>query len=290
MIDLTGQIVELIRLAATDLPAEMENKLRAAAENEEPGSPARSVFDTILKNIALARQRSAPICQDTGTPQFFVNYPAGWSTIELKKQIRSAVAKATEKLYLRPNAVDALNGKNSGDNLGGEFYPSIHFEETEGDSLVIDLMLKGGGSENCGAQHSLPHTRLKAARDLDGVRKAVLDMVNEAQGEGCAPGFVGIAIGGDRTTAFEAAKRTLLEPLDQTNTNQELADLEKRITEEANQLGIGPMGFGGKTTILGAKVTSMYRLPASYFVTMSYMCWAYRRRRMTYRDSQVVFE
>src|SRR3990170_452925 len=175
MQDLTEHILELVRLAATDLPQDVEIALRRAVQAEAPGSAARSALESILENVELARRNSTPICQDTGTPIFYVFYPEGWSTRRLRDQIRSAVAKATERSYLRPNAVDALSGKNSGNNLGDDHFPTIHFEEVEGDTLRIDLMLKGGGCENVGGQYSLPNSALGAGRDLAGVRKVVLD-------------------------------------------------------------------------------------------------------------------
>jgi fumarate hydratase class I len=290
MQDLTEPILELVRLAATDLPPDVEKSLRRAVEQEEPGSAARSALETILKNVEISRANSTPICQDTGTPIFYVHYPEGWSTRKLRAQIESAVAAATHKAYLRPNSVDSLSGKNTGDNLGGAHFPTIHFEEVEGDALTIDLMLKGGGCENVGAQYSLPNSQIGAGRDLAGVRKVVLDAVHQAQGYGCAPGILGVAIGGDRGSSYLASKETLFRKLDEPSPNPELAALEERLTGEANQLGIGPMGFGGKTTVLGTKITSLNRLPASYFVTVSYMCWAYRRRRMTWEDGQVRYE
>lgn len=286
---LTEPILELIRLAATDLPPDVEAALRQAVEREAPGSAARGVLEAILKNVELARQNSTPICQDTGTPIFYVYHPEGWSTRRLKEQIRAAVAEATRRAYLRPNAVDALTGKNSGDNLGDEHFPSIHFEETEGDTLTIDLMLKGGGCENVGAQYSLPNAPLGAGRDLAGVRKVVLDAVHKAQGKGCAPGILGVAIGGDRGSSYYASKEVLFNKLEEANPEPELAALEARLTQEANQLGIGPMGFGGNTTVLGTKITGLHRLPASYFVSVSYMCWAYRRRRMVYQEGTVSY-
>lgn len=289
MPELTEPILELIRLAATDLPRDVESALRRAVEREAPGSAARGALEAILKNVELARQNSTPICQDTGTPIFYVYHPEGWSTRRLKEQIRAAVAEATHRAYLRPNAVDSLSGRNSGDNLGDEYFPSIHFEEVEGDTLTIDLMLKGGGCENVGAQYSLPNAALSAGRDLAGVRKVVLDAVHKAQGKGCAPGVLGVAIGGDRGSSYYASKEVLYQSLEETNPNPELADLEKRLTEEANQLGIGPMGFGGNTTVLGTKITSLHRLPASYFVSVTYMCWAYRRRRMIYHEGRVTY-
>jgi fumarate hydratase, class I len=290
MQDLTVPILELVRQAATDLPADVEVGLRQAIEREAAESAARSTLETILKNVELARQNSTPICQDTGTPIFYVYHPTGWSTRELTLQIRAAVAEATRRAYLRPNAVDSLSGKNSGDNLGDVYFPTIHFEEIEGDTLKVELMLKGGGCENVGAQYSLPNSVLGAGRDLEGVRKVVLDAVHKAQGKGCAPGILGVAIGGDRGSSFLASKETLFRQLDEPNPDPELAHLEDRITEQANQLGIGPMGFGGENTVLGTKITSAYRLPASFFVSVSYMCWAYRRRSMTIQDDQITYD
>jgi fumarate hydratase class I len=290
MQDLTEPILELIRLTATDLPPDVEAGLRNALEQEEPGSAARGALETILKNVEMARENSTPICQDTGTPIFYINYPEGWSTRRLREQIKSAVAEATKLAYLRPNAVDSLSGVNSGDNIGDEHFPTIHFEEIEGDELQVDLMLKGGGCENVGAQYSLPNSALGAGRDLAGVRKVALDAVQKAQGKGCAPGILGIAIGGDRGSSFVASKEVLLRQLDDSNQNPEMNDLEQQLTEESNQLGIGPMGFGGRTTVLGTKITSKHRLPASYFVSVSYMCWAYRRRQMVVKNDQVTYQ
>jgi len=289
MQDLTDQFVELIRRTSTDLPADVRRALTEARDREAPGSAARGALESILQNVELAREKISPICQDTGTPIFFVRYPAGWSSRALREQIRAAIARATEDAYLRPNAVDSLSGKNSGNNLGDEAFPSLHFEEVEGDTLTVDLLLKGGGCENVGAQYSLPDDRLGADRDLQGVRRAVLDAVHQAQGLGCAPGVLGVSIGGDRGTSYARSKQQLLRRLDDTNPNPDLARMEAQLTQEANRLGVGPMGFGGATTVLGVKMTSQHRLPASYFVTVSYMCWADRRRRLTVRgDSQAI--
>ena len=290
MQDITDYVLELIRLASTDLPPDVETRLRQAVEQEQPGSAARGALETILQNVALSRANSTPICQDTGTPIFYVHHPAGWSTRRMRQQIETAVAEATRRAYLRPNSVDSLTGKNTGNNLGDSYFPTIHFEESEGDALIIDLMLKGGGCENVGAQYSLPNTALGAGRDLAGVRKVVLDAVHNAQGQGCAPGILGVAIGGDRGSSYLASKEVLVRQMAEISPNPQLAALEERLTSEANQLGIGPMGFGGKTTVLGTKITTLNRLPASYFVSVSYMCWAYRRRRMTLQDNQVSYQ
>ena len=289
--DLTEKILELIRRTSSNLPADVEARLKASVEKEAPGSAARGALETIMKNIELSRQNSTPICQDTGTPIFYVYYPEGWSTRKLKEQIRTALAEATKRSFMRPNAVDAIYDKNSGNNLGGDDFPYIHFEEVDGSQpLMIELMLKGGGCENVGAQYSLPNNQLGAGRDLAGVRKVVLDAVQKAQGQGCAPGILGVAIGGDRGSSYVKSKEILFDQLGERNADPELASLEERLTEEANTLGIGPMGFGGKTTVIDTKITGLSRLPASYFVSVSYMCWAYRRRKMTVKGDEVIYD
>jgi len=288
--DLTESFLELVRLAATELPPDVKKRLMAARDQEKPGSAARGALDTILQNVEMAKEGSTPICQDTGTPIFYVYYPEGWSTRKLRQQIRAAVAEATKRSFLRPNAVETLTGKNTGDNLGDDHYPSIHFDEIEGDKLVVELMLKGGGCENVGAQYKLPDNKLGAGRDLEGVRRVALDAVYQAQGKGCAPGILGIAIGGDRGSSFYGSKEVLFRKLDDNNPDPTLEKLENRLTEEANEMGIGPMGFGGNTTVLGTKIKSLHRLPASYFVSISYMCWAYRRRKMIVDGDQVKYE
>lgn len=296
MQDLTESILELIRLAATDLPPDIEAALKSSLEQEEPGSAARGALETILNNVQLSRQRSTPICQDTGTPIFMVRLPENAAALDLpgtrklRAQIESAVAEATRRSFLRPNSVNSLTEKNTGNNLGDSHFPTVHFEEVDGETLTIELLLKGGGCENVGAQYSLPDNTLGAGRDLAGVRKAVLDAVYKAQGQGCSPGVLGVAIGGDRGSGYLASKEVLYQKLEETNPDPKLAELETRLTSEANQLGIGPMGFGGKTTVLGTKITGLHRLPASYFVTISYMCWAYRRKKMVVRDQKVVYE
>ena len=281
--DLTNEILELIRRTSSSLPKDVEERLKASIEKEEPGSAARGALETIMKNIELSRAKSTPI--------FYVHYPEGWSTRKLKEQIRAAMVEATKKSFMRPNAVDAIYDKNSGNNLGGDDFPSIHFEEVDADQpLTIELMLKGGGCENVGRQYSLPDNTVGAGRDLAGVRKVVLDAVQKAQGQGCAPGILGVSIGGDRGSSYLKSKEVLFSKMGTRNADPEIAKLEERLTDEANQLGIGPMGFGGKTTVLDTKITGMHRLPASYFVTVSYMCWAYRRRKLTVQGETVEYD
>jgi len=288
MQDLTEAFVELIRRASTQLPADMERALRKARDQEEPGSAAQKALDTILKNVEMSRARSSAICQDTGTPIFTIHYPLGVSTRALADQIRRACAIATERSFLRPNAVDSLTGKNSGNNTGVDF-PTVHFEEWDEEGIKVDLILKGGGCENVSTQYELPNSELGAGRDLEGVRRVVLDAVHKAQGLGCSPGVLGIAIGGDRGTSYLKSKQLLLRPVDDANEQPELAALEQRLLEETNQLGIGPMGFGGKTTVLGVKIGTLHRLPASFFVSVAYMCWANRRASMRVIGQEITY-
>lgn len=276
---LTDDFLELVRRAATVLPPDMEQSIRDAKDREAPGSAAEGALGTILNNVEMAREMSTPICQDTGTPIFEVYYPLGVSTRRLRSQIDEAMAIATARSYLRPNAVDSLTGANSGNNTGEDF-PTVHFHEWDEDHIHVDVLLKGGGCENVSTQYKLPDSRLKAGRDLDGVRKVVLDAVYDAQGKGCAPGVLGVAIGGDRGSSYLKAKQQLLRPLEDTNPDPALAHLEDTLYRQGNELGIGPMGFGGETTLLGVKVGAQHRLPACYFVSIAYMCWANRRASM----------
>ena len=283
MNDIDEQFLELIRKAATDLPADVERALEVALGQETPGSAAAGALETILRNVRLSRRLSSPVCQDTGTPIFEIDYPMSVSTRELVTAIRKACALATQRAYLRPNAVDSLTGKNSGDNTGIDF-PTVHLHEWDQDFIRARLLLKGGGSENVGIQYKLPDAGLKAGRDLDGVRKAVLDAVCLAQGEGCSPGIIGVCIGGDRGSGYVKAKQALMRRLDEPNPDATLDAFEKSLVQDLNQLGIGPMGFGGKTTVLGVSVAVQHRLPACYFVSVAYMCWAARRATMVIQD------
>lgn len=268
--------VELIRRASTELPADIVEALNQGRNTEKKDGLAGIALNTILENVDLARDISAPICQDTGTPVVWIHHPVGVSTRALKAEFETAVREATKRKYLRPNAVNTLTGGNTGDGAGRGI-PFVHFEEWDEPRIEVRMILKGGGSENVGTQYKLPDGKLGAGRDLEGVRRAVLDAVVQAQGKGCAPGVLGICVGGDRVSAFEHSKRQLLRPLKDTNPVPELAELEDRLLREGNELGIGPMGFGGETTLLGVKIGVLDRLPACYFVTVTYMCWADRK-------------
>jgi fumarate hydratase class I len=284
---LADRFEELIRRASTTLPPDIERRLRRAAD-DEGDTPAGATLRQMLDNAQQAQEGSTPICQDTGTPIFYVDYGPDYRQKTIVDAVQAAAAAATAKYYLRPNAVDPITGKNSGNNLGQGF-PTIHFHEMDTPGIRARLMLKGGGSENVGAQYRLPDSKLKAGRDLEGIRRCVIDAVFQAQGKGCAPGALGVGVGGDRGSSFIESKEQLFRPLDDTNPSPALAELEARLDRELNELGIGPMGFGGKTTVLGVKIGTRHRVPASFFVSVSYACWAYRKATMTLKGEEVSY-
>jgi tartrate/fumarate subfamily iron-sulfur-dependent hydro-lyase alpha chain len=276
MRNLKANLLELIRRTSAELPDDVVRVLASAATQEKAGTSAQYAMNIIVQNIDLAKLKSAPLCQDTGSILFFVKTPKGFDQFAFQKAARAAVAEATAKGFLRQNSVNSLTGKNTGDNLGPGS-PTFHFEQHPGSKLDVRLVLKGGGCENVGVQYSLPDGRIGADRDLSGVRKAILDAVIQAQGKGCGPGILGVCVGGDRATGYLHSKEQFLRMLDDVNPDPTLAALEQDIVTTANKLNIGPMGFGGATTLLGCKIGALNRLPASFFVSVSYMCWAYRR-------------
>jgi len=276
MRNLKANLLELIRRTSAELPDDVFRAVDVGAEAELAGTTGAYAMDIITKNIDLARRKSQPLCQDTGSILFFVKAPVGFDQLTFEAAAKAAVGEATAKGYLRQNSVDSVTGKNSGNNLGPGS-PTVHCHQYRGTRLDVRLILKGGGCENVGAQYSLPDTRIGANRDLDGVRKVILEAVVQAQGKGCSPGILGVCIGGDRATGYVHSKEQLLRTLDDVSPDPPLAALERDIVQTANKLGIGPMGFGGKTTLLGCKIGALNRLPASFFVSISYMCWAYRR-------------
>lgn len=269
----------LIVETSTNLPADVRKAINAASLMEDEGTRAALALSTIADNIGMAQSNVSPICQDTGMPTFIVHCPVGANQIYMKQQIKEAIVQATKEGKLRPNSVDSLTSENSGDN-SGEGTPVMHFEQWERADIDVRLILKGGGCENKNIQYSLPVELPgvgKAGRDLDGIRKCIMHAVYQAQGQGCGAGFIGVGIGGDRTTGYELAKKQLFREVDDTNPLIELQRLEEYVMDNANKLGIGTMGFGGQVTLLGCKTGAIHRIPASFFVSVAYNCWAYRR-------------
>ncbi|HZT29275.1 MAG TPA: FumA C-terminus/TtdB family hydratase beta subunit [Bryobacteraceae bacterium] len=276
---LANSLLELITQTSTNLPPDVRAAMSLAAGTETPGTQSSQALNIILSNIDMAHDDEGPICQDTGMPTFVIHTPVGVNQLRIKKTIHEAIAEATRLGKLRPNSVDSITGKNSGNNLGAET-PVLHFEQWEEDEIEVKLVLKGGGCENKNIQYSVPcnldHLG-RADRNLEGVRKCILHAVWQAQGQGCSPGAIGVCIGSDRAHGYELAKAQLFRTLDDTNPDPLLAKLEAEIMEEANRLGVGAMGFGGKASLIGCKITAANRLPASFFVSVAYDCWAFRR-------------
>ncbi|OFW05611.1 MAG: fumarate hydratase [Acidobacteria bacterium RIFCSPLOWO2_02_FULL_67_36] len=272
-------IVALITRTSTDLPPDVRAAMSHAVGAEEAATRAGQALNIIAQNIDQAASCEAPICQDTGMPTFEVKVPVGANQIWMRARIREAIAEVTTRGKLRPNSVDSITGENSGDNLGPGM-PIVHFEQWEQPDVEVKLILKGGGCENTNTQYALPadldHLG-RADRSLEGVRKCILHAVWKAQGKGCSPGALGVCIGGDRTAGYLHAKEQLFRTLDDVNPDPRLAELEASVMNEANQLSIGPMGFSGQTSLIGCKIGVLNRLPACYFVSVAYDCWAFRR-------------
>ncbi len=278
MLKLRDGIVELYKKVATSIPPDVEEAIKKGLASEEDVR-AKESLSKILDTIRLSRQGPTPACIDTGIPVFKVKVPRGLSHIEMKNTIREATALATQKVPLGASAVDALTGENSGDNTGVGF-PIIYIEEVSDDTLTIDLMLRSGECENHGQTYRLPSEEIQAGRDLDGVRRCVIDSMKKAAGKGCPPYTVGVGIGGTRDQVSVLAMHQLFRKIPDESGNPVIARLEQSLFGDLNELGIGPLGMGGKTTVLGVKIGVNHRHPESYLVDVSLACWANRRGRL----------
>src|SRR5258708_15138961 len=275
-------VLQLIVRTSTDLPPDVRAAMKTTLGAEPGGTRSSQALTIIAQNIDLAVDNEGAICQDTGMATFEVKAPVGANQIWMRQQIREAVAEATRRGKLRPNSVDSITGKNSGDNLGPGT-PIVHFDQWERDRIEIKVIRKGGGCENTNAQYALPvelpHLG-RADRTLEGVKKCILHAVWNAQGKGCSPGAVGVCIGGDRTSGYTHAKEQLFRTLDDINSDPRLAELEASIMGSVNTLGIGAMGFGGRTSLIGCQIRAINRLPARFFVSLAYDCLAFRPLRV----------
>lgn len=279
MENLEQSLLTLITETATNMPSDIRPILDSAKHREKADTRSGQALNIIALNIDMAKQNVSPICQDTGMPTFVIHTPVGVNQITFKKALFSAIEEATRQGKLRPNSVDSISGKNSGLNLGPGT-PVVHFEQWEEEDIEVMLLLKGGGCENKNIQYSLPDElehQGRAGRDIEGVYKCILHSIWQAQGQGCSAGFLGVSIGGDRTSGYEHAEAQLFRDQGDTNPEPVLASLEERVMAHANSLGIGTMGFRGDVTLLGCKIGAINRLPASFFVSVAYSCWAFRR-------------
>ena len=261
----------ILKQAVIYLPEDVKQTLKKAYA-EETSETGKTQLKAILDNIELAEKYQAPVCQDTGTIIFYIKAGAKAKDLDkIEEALINATRRATKEVPLRPNSVDPFTQKNSGDNTG-RYIPFLHWEIVPGDSLELTVMTKGGGSENvCVTGMLVPGEGIK------GLKKFVVDAVISAGAKPCPPNILGVAIGGGADIAMKLAKKTLLKPLNEPNQDPEIAKLEKEIFDAANMTGIGPMGLGGKTTVLGVHVDYAFRHPASFPAAVAFNCWAARR-------------
>ncbi len=263
-------LFRLVKKTSLKLPEDVLNALKKAFETEE-SDLARSQLEALINNAELALKEDLPICQDTGTPTFFVELGENFPIRNLRPTFEKVIRKATSEIPLRPNAVNPFTGKNSGDNVG-RFVPIIHYEIVPGDELIVKFMPKGGGSANTSKLHMI-----SPGLGIKGVKEVVLRTVFEAGAKPCPPIIVGVGIGGAEDFAMVLAKKALFRRLDERNPDERIAKLEEELLTALNSLGIGPMGVGGKVTVLGVSVEWAHRHPASLPVGVCTMCWASRR-------------
>jgi len=284
LLKLRDGIVELYRKVAISVPKDIEEALKTACSKETMLVAGESL-DSVLNKVNFARAGSCPICEDTGFPVFFVKVPMGLSHRAIREVIVDATRLATKRVPLTPNAVSSITDLNSGDNVGDSF-PLVYIDETEEQTLTVDLLLKSGQSENLGQMYKLPALLSRggieaaAGRDFDGVLTCVLDAVSRARGEGCPPYTIGVALGGAKDQVTFLSKKQLMRRLHDVHPDPAIAGLEMRILNEVNNLDKGSQGIAGQITALGVKIAAAHRHPESYFVDVSFACWAHRRGRL----------
>ena len=262
--------VKLLQLAVTKLPTDVKEALKKAHKSETP--VGKSQLKAILDNVELAEKTCVPMCQDTGIIIFYVKAGSELSGLDkIESALRKATVRATKEIPLRPNAVDPFTHQNSANNTG-RYVPYINWEIVPGNQLEITVLPKGGGSENVSAL-----AMLTPSDGVVGLKKFVVDTVIKAGAKPCPPTVLGVAVGGGADIAIKLAKKALLRPVNEPNPDLKLAKLEQELLNAANSTGIGPMGLGGKTTVLAVKLDYAHRHPASYPVAVVVQCWAARK-------------
>jgi fumarate hydratase subunit alpha len=273
--ELEDVVVNLLRLAVTNLPSDVSDALEEALHKER-NSTAKSQLEAILENVTLARQRSIPMCQDTGIQIFYISVGSDFSLLsEIPRILTNAVRKGTQTIPLRPNTVNPILHENPGDNTGLNV-PWINWRITEGSDLHITAFPKGGGSENV-----CKLGMLTPGQGLDGMKRFVIDSMIEAGAKPCPPTIVGIGLGGGADICMKLAKEQLLRPVGHRHSDSQISKMEEEIKEALNETGIGPMGLGGDTTVLDVHIGVAMRHPASFPVGLAVQCWAARRASAT---------
>jgi len=266
-------IVQLIKKAETELPNDVIIALKQAYKIEE--GVAKTQMDAILKNIDLAKKTKRPMCQDTGIQTFFIEVGIKSPHInKVKDLIIDSVKKATKEIPLRPNTVDPFTHENHKDNTG-DHIPYITWDYIEGSDILITVLPKGGGSENMSRLGML-----KPGVGIEGVKDFVIEEIIKAGGNPCPPTIVGVGIGGGADLALKLGKKSLLRPVGNRHKDKNIASIEEELIKRINDSGIGPMGLGGKTTVLDVHIEKAHRHPASLPVGIAVQCWANRRAKM----------
>ncbi len=267
---LDEQIYKLIIETSTQLPNDVKQYINNISNSK--------IIDIMKETIKISSYEKLPICQDTGFPYFQIDIPHHFRKYQeqIKNSIEKSLIKATKNGFLRPNSVDPISNKNWGNNTG-ILLPYIDWKYTDTKQINCKLLLKGGGSENASMQYTLPFDKIKANRDKQGIINTVLYHIQKIGGQGCSPGIIGLGIGGDRQLSFKLAKNQLFRPIDDINLDTDLKQIENEILTKANKLEIGPMGLGGSPTLIAVKAAKAARHPASFFISISYLCWVARR-------------